>query len=122
MNVVVVLPVPERPTIRPTRFSPLDRDHLAAGVERQAAALVDELVPHPQAALLRLPEVVGVEDAGDVVLEIDGDQPLVGIALGLQVRRVDDGERRLEVLELLGGRRVVEDAAASPRCSRSPSR
>src|SRR3954447_911894 len=40
------------------------RDDLAAGVQREAAAVVDELVPHPQPALLRLAEVVGVADAG----------------------------------------------------------
>src|SRR3712207_7532645 len=48
----------------------------------------------PEAALLRLPEVVGVHDAGDARLEIDGDQPLVRVVGHRQVGRVDDGEDR----------------------------
>src|SRR5439155_26893927 len=46
------------------------RDDLASGVHGQAALVVDDLVPHAQAALLRLAEVVGVEDARDAVLEV----------------------------------------------------
>src|SRR5436190_80343 len=62
-----------------------------------------------QAALLRLTEVVGVEDARDVVLQIDGDQPLFRISVSLQIRRVDDGERRVEIGELRFRGWVVED-------------
>ena len=65
------------------------RDHLEAGVQRQPALAVDDVVPHPQAALLRLTEVVGVEDTRDAVLEIDRDQPVVRVARGREVRRVD---------------------------------
>ena len=101
MKVVVVLPVPERPTISPTLRPGGRRDDLAAGVQREPAAVVDELVPHAQAALLRLAEVVRVEDARHALLEVDRDQAVVGIALGLQVRRVDDGQLRF-VLSLGG--------------------
>src|SRR4029079_19068318 len=76
----------------------LGRDDLAARVERNPASVVDELVPHPQAALLRLPEVVGVEDARHALLEVDGDQAVVRVALGLQVGRVDDRQLALELL------------------------
>ena len=91
---------------QPTRLPLLGRDDLAAGVQRESAAVVDELVPHPQPALLRLPEVVGVEDPRHAVLEVDGDQSIVGVALGLEVGRVDDGQLRLELLVV--GRREVE--------------
>ena len=73
---------------------------LTAGVHRQAAQVVDDLVPHPQAALLRLAEVVGVDDAGDAVVEIDGDAAVVGVSFGDQVRSVDDGDLRLAALAL----------------------
>ena len=66
-------------------------------MKRLPAAVVDELVPHAKAALLRLAEVVGVEDPRRALFEVDGDQPVVGIALGLQVRRVDDGQLRLVI-------------------------
>ncbi len=79
----------------------LGRDDLAPGVQRQAAALVDHLVPHPEEALLRLAEVVGVEDAGDALLEVDGDQAVVRHARRLEVRRVDDDELGLERLGIL---------------------
>src|SRR6185437_17162881 len=77
------------------------RDHLAAGVQGQAAAVVDDVVPHPQPALLRLTEVVGVEYAGDVARQVDGDDPVVRVAESGQVGRVDDRGVRLP------GRRVV---------------
>jgi hypothetical protein len=70
VNVVVVLPVP--------------------GVQREAALAVDDVVPHPQAALLRLPEVIGVQDARDAVLQVDRDQAVVRVAGCREVRRVDD--------------------------------
>ena len=66
-------------------------------MQRQAAAIVHELVPHPQPALLRLAEVVRVEDAGDVQVEVDGDQPIVGVARRREPRRVHDHELGLEV-------------------------
>ena len=78
------------------------RDDLAARVQREAAAVVDELVPHPQAALLRLAEVVRVEDARDALLEVDGDQAVVRVAVGLEVRRVDDRQLGLDLLALRG--------------------
>src|SRR4029453_11070539 len=68
------------------------RGDLAAGVHGQPAALVDLAVPHPQAALLGLPEVVGVEDPGDPGLEVDGDPAVVRVAGGGQVGGVDDGD------------------------------
>jgi hypothetical protein len=70
--------------------APRRRDDLAAGVQRQAAALVDQAVPHAQAALLGLAEVVRLEHARDAGLEVDGDEPVRRPALGFQVRRVDD--------------------------------
>src|SRR6185437_11971744 len=56
-----------------------------------AAAAVDDVVPHPQAALLGLTEVVRVEHPGDVVAQVDGDQPVVGVARCGQAGGVDDG-------------------------------
>src|SRR5262249_36489743 len=79
-----------------------DRDDLAARVQRQAAAVVDDVVPHPQAALFRLTEVVGVEHPGDVAGQVDGDDAVVRVTAGGQVRRVDDRRVRLP-----GGRVVV---------------
>jgi hypothetical protein len=108
VNVVVVLPVPDRPTISADAVAAVRRDDLAAGVEREAAAVVDELVPHPQAALLRLAEVVGVEDARDVVLEVDAISRSSGLPSAFEVRRVDDRQLGLEALELRLGGRVVE--------------
>ena len=80
---------------------PADRHHLAPRVQGQAAAVVDDVVPHPQPALLRLTEVVGVEHAGDIAGEVDGDDPVVRVARSREVRRVDDRGVRLP------GRRVV---------------
>ncbi len=71
------------------------RDQLGPGVHRQRALLVAPLHPHAQAAHLRLAEVVDVEHARDPVLQVDGDEPVVGVALRRAVRRVDDGERVL---------------------------
>src|SRR4029453_109615 len=65
---------------------------LAAGVHGQPAALVDLAVPHPQAALLGLPEVVRAQDTGDAGVQVDGDHPVVGVAGGGQVGGVDDGD------------------------------
>jgi hypothetical protein len=73
------------------------RDHLAAGVEAEAAAVEDDLVPHPETALLRLAEVVGVEDARDAVFEIHGDEAVARVARRLEVGRVDDRDGRLMV-------------------------
>ncbi len=70
------------------------RHDLAAGVHRQTALVVDDLVPHPQAALFGLAEVVGVEDAGDAVFEVDGDATFVGVAGSREVGRVDDSNLR----------------------------
>ncbi len=86
-----------------------DRDDLAARVQRQAAAVVDDVVPHPQAALLRLTEVVGVEHPGDVAVQVDGDDPVVRVAGGGQVRGVDDRGVRLPGLRVVVlARRVVQ--------------
>ena len=70
-------------------------------MERQPAPVVDELVPHAQAALLRLAEVVRVEDPRHALLDVDHDQAVVGVALGLQVRRVDDGQLGLVLLRFI---------------------
>ncbi len=69
---------------------PAHRDDLAARVQGQATAAVHDIVPHPQAALLGLTEVVRVEHAGDIAREVHRDEPVVGIAGSLEVRRVDD--------------------------------
>ena len=71
------------------------RHHLEPGVEGEPAEVVDLRVPHPEAALLRLAEVVGVQDPGDAVLEIHGDHAVVRVARRLEVRRVDDLHLRL---------------------------
>ena len=84
------------------------RDDLAAGVHGQPAALVDLAVPHPQAALFRLPEVVGVEHPGDAGLQVDGDDPVVGVAGGGQVGGVDHGDLGL-VAGVAVDRVVVEE-------------
>ena len=70
-------------------------------MERQPAPVVDELVPHAQGALLRLAEVVRVEDPRHALLDVDHDQAVVGVALGLQVRRVDDGQLGLVLLRFV---------------------
>ncbi len=101
VKVVVVLPVPDRPMISIV-FSPdVGRDDLATGVHRQAAAPEDEGVPHPQAALLGLSEVVGVEDAADAGLQVNGDQALVRVVGHREVRGVDHAQLRVPVV---GGR------------------
>src|SRR5207247_1464540 len=84
----------------PDPLATLGGDDLAAGVKRDTTAVVDELVPHPQAALLRLAEVVRVEDACYALLEVDGDQAVVRVAIRLQVRRVDDRQLGLALLPL----------------------
>jgi hypothetical protein len=75
-----------------------DHEHLLAGiggddlqprVEGQPTEVEDLLVPHPQTALLRLPEVVGVQDARDPVVQVDGDDAVIGVAGRREVRRVD---------------------------------
>ena len=83
------------------------RDHLATSVEREPAQIVDLLVPHPQAALLGLAEVVGVHDPGDPGVQVHDDGPLIRIAGHRQVRRVDDGDLGLRRGALRG---VVQHA------------
>src|SRR5207237_6674884 len=73
------------------------RHHLAPRVQRETAALVRQLVPHAQATLLRLAEVVAVEHAGDTGVEIDGDHTVTGKAGCGQVRRVDHRQRGREI-------------------------
>jgi hypothetical protein len=70
----------------------LGGEGLRAGVHRQPAALVDQLVPHPQAPHLRLAEVVGAEDPGGPGVEVDRDQAVIGHPGRGQVGRVDDRE------------------------------
>ncbi len=70
-------------------------------MQRQAAAAEDDVVPHPQAALLGLAEVVRVEHAGDVGIEVDSDHPVVRVSGSGQVGSVDDGGVRAP------GRRIV---------------
>ena len=79
------------------------RDDLAAGVERDPAAVVHELVPHAEDPLLRLAEVVGVEDPVHALLEVDEDEPVVRPARRLELRRVDDRQLGLEALEIVDG-------------------
>jgi hypothetical protein len=86
-----------------------DRDDLAPRVQRQAAAVVDDVVPHPQAALLRLTEVVGVEHPGDVGVQVDRDDAVVRVTGGGQVRRVDDRGVGLPAIRVVVlARRVVQ--------------
>src|SRR6185369_11167304 len=59
---------------QPDALALFRRDDLATRVQRDPAAVVDELVPHPQAALLRLAEVVRVEDARHALLAVDLEQ------------------------------------------------
>ena len=75
-----------------------DGDDLATGMQGKPATVVDQLVPHPQAALLGLAKVVRVQDAGDVVLEVNRDQAVGWVALGLQARRIHNRQLWLEVL------------------------
>ena len=77
------------------------RDHLAAGVQRQPTLVVGELVPHAQAALLRLAEVVAVEDARDTGVEVDRDHAVVGVPGRVQLGRVDDRQHGLELAALV---------------------
>ena len=79
------------------------RDDLAARMHGEPAGVVDLLVPHPQAALLRFAEVVRIEDAGDAGVQVDEDRPVVRISGGRQVRRVDHRDLWLRAV-----RRVVE--------------
>ena len=74
----------------------------------ESAAVVDQLVPHAQAALFGFTEVVGVEHAGDLVVEVDGNQPVVGKTVGFEIGCVDDLQLGLEVLQLAFGRCKVQ--------------
>jgi hypothetical protein len=70
------------------------RERLRARVHGEAAPLVDEAVPHAQAAHLRLTEVVRAHDAGRPLVEVDEDQALLVVLGDAQARGVDDGELR----------------------------
>src|SRR5438094_656587 len=70
-------------------------------MEGEPPAVVDDRVPHPKPALLRLPEVVGSDDPGDAVLEVDRDDAVVGIAGRGEVRRVDHLDLRLRAIALV---------------------
>jgi hypothetical protein len=63
-------------------------------VHRKAALVVDDLVPHAEAALFRLAEVVRVKDARDAVVEVDGNAAVVRVTGGGQVGCVDHGDLR----------------------------
>ena len=65
-------------------------DDLEPGVQGEPALLVDDVVPHPEATLLGLPEVIRMQDAGDVMVEIDRDHTIVRVSGRGQPRRVDD--------------------------------
>jgi hypothetical protein len=67
-------------------------------VQRETALLVDDVVPHPQAALLRLAEVVGVQDARHVPVEIHGDETIVRIAEGSETRCIEHLHIRLLIV------------------------
>ncbi len=71
------------------------RDDLQARVQRETALAVDDVVPHAQAALLRLAEVVGVQDARDVVVEVDRDHAVVRVARRRETGGVDHLDLRL---------------------------
>src|SRR5205814_5566353 len=65
-------------------------DDLEPGVQGEPALVVDDVVPHPEATLLGLPEVIRMQDAGDVMVEIDCDHAIVRVSGRGQPRRVDD--------------------------------
>jgi len=67
---------------QPDALAAVGGDDLAAGVKWDPAAVVDELVPHPQDPLLRLAEVVRVEDAIHALLEVDEDQAVLRLPRG----------------------------------------
>ena len=64
-------------------------------MQGEAALLVDDVVPHAQAALLGLSEVVGVEDARRVVVQVDRDQAVIRVAQRLEAGRVDHRHLRV---------------------------
>ncbi len=67
-------------------------------MQRQAATLVDQVVPHAKPAHLRLAKVVGAQNAGHIVLMVNEDKTFVRLAGGAESRGVDDGELALVVL------------------------
>src|SRR5690606_40718547 len=67
-------------------------ERLEPGVEGETATVVNEAVPHAETAHLRLPEVVGAEDTRRPILQVDDDQPTVGLARSRETRRVDHRE------------------------------
>ena len=84
----------------------IGRDDLAAGMHGQPTGVEHLRVPHPQAALLRLPEVVGVQDTRHAGLEVDRDEPIVGVARHGEVGGVDHHQLGLPVGRQPIGREV----------------
>ena len=72
-----------------------NRDDFAAGVHGETAGVIDLLVPHAEPALLRLTEVIGVEDPRDARFEVDKNRPVARVARRGEVRRVDHRDFRL---------------------------
>src|SRR5215471_2493122 len=84
-----------------------NRYNFAAGVERKPAAIINDLVPHAEAALLGLPKIITVENSCDAFSEVDSDQAVGRISWHSKVRRIDDCKPRLEVAPFFTGYRVI---------------
>ncbi len=79
---------------------------IGRGVHRQHVLVGQQVVQDGEDRLLDLAGVPGAADRHDAFAEIDQDRAVrggaVGLRIGLEARQVQDGEFRLEALELLG--------------------
>ena len=78
VNVVVVLPVPDRTDDQDGPLPGIGRDDFAPACIASPPAWNTFTFHIRSPALLRLPEVVGVEHPGHPGGEVDGDEPIVG--------------------------------------------
>src|SRR5215831_5622133 len=91
------LPSPGQPNNQPNSIAVGDGNDFAARVQRQSSPVIDDLIPHSQAALFRLSKIVAVEYPCDSLFEINRNQAVGWIAGHWEVWCVDDRKARLKL-------------------------